>query len=81
MTETEVPLRGAVYLQCEYMQFPDVPHRDDDFIGPFPELGMAEAHQKLYGPLMAVIVQLLQRPDPAHTMTPGQAVDYVLARY
>lgn len=54
--------------------------RPDEFVGPFPNTDIAVKHRLLYGPLAGVVVKLDEPPDPDQTMTPGEAVDYVLRR-
>lgn len=70
-----------IYLQHEYLEFPGRPKPDNDYVGPFPHTDVAVQHRLVYGPVDSLIVNLPVSPPPEHVMSPGEAVDHLLARY
>lgn len=69
------------FIRHVYERFPHVDPSPDLYIGPFPDRDLAIAHRDLYGPEKGVVMRTDQIEGPHDLMSPGEAVDYTLARY
>ena len=68
----------VIYIKVTHLLPKDAP---DEFIGPFPDTTIAVYHRLIYGPSgpWSRVVRVDGEP-PGSVMTPGEAVDYALAR-
>jgi hypothetical protein len=72
---------GEIYIRVQHPAYGSIPERPDELIGPFPVVDIAVKHRLLYGPMAGEVVRLHEEPAAEWTMTPGEAVDYMLGRY
>lgn len=73
-------LPGEYFIRFVY-QFPTDNPSPDDFVGPFPAFEFAEVFRKNFGPVGGKVTIIPPKDvNPDHCMSPGEFLDYTLAR-